>query len=189
MRMKTATADMLRVAILAGNGVERVELTETQKALQAAGMVVHVVSPAGATLQAWDRDAKSEPIAVDRALAEADPRDYDALVLPGGVRNPDELRLDADAVRFVGAIVEAGKPVAAICHGPWLLVEADVVRGMQMTSWPSLRTDLRNAGALWTDVPVIQDDWLVTSRKPDDLPQFCEAAISLFRTMSAALVS
>jgi protease I len=185
----TTPADKIKVAILATDGVERVELSVPQKAFKDAGFHVDVISPAGETLQAWDHDEKSEAIAVDRPLAGADPAFYDALVLPGGVRNPDALRLNPEAVRFVGAMVESGKPVAAICHGPWLLIEADVVRGMRVTSWPSLRTDLSNAGAVWVDSVVVHDDWLVTSRKPDDLSQFCETAISLFRIMTAALVS
>jgi len=179
--MDTSTAQNQKIAILATDGVERVELTEPQKALKDAGFQVDVVSPAGDTLQSWDHDEKLQKLKVDRPLDKASPDDYDGLVLPGGVQNPDHLRTDPDAVRFVRAFVDAGKPVAAICHGPWMLVEADVVKGMHVTSWPSLKTDLKNAGAEWTDDAVVNDDWLVTSRKPDDLPKFNETFIGLLR--------
>lgn len=170
-----------RVAILATDGVERVELTEPKKALDQAGFKPEVVSPTKGEIESVNHTEKADKIPVDRVLDEASPEDYDALVLPGGVRNPDTLRMNAKAVDFVRAFVDAGKPVAAICHGPWMLVEADVVDGLNVTSWPSLRTDLENAGASWTDEPVVEDEWLVTSRKPDDLPAFNEKMIALFR--------
>ena len=169
-----------RVAILATDGVERVELTEPRKALEAAGFKPEVVSPAKGEMQSMDHDEKSEKIKVDRPLDQAKPDDYDALLLPGGVKNPDQLRTNEKAVAFVRSFIDAGKPVAAICHGPWTLVEADAVRGMHVTSWPSLKTDLKNAGATWTDEVVVVDRWLVTSRKPDDIPQFNQKTIELF---------
>ena len=169
-----------RVAILATDGVERVELTEPKNALQRAGMQADLIAPKSGTIQSHDHETPSEKIPVDRTLDSASPSEYDALVLPGGVSNPDKLRINDEAVAFVQRFVDEGKPVAAICHGPWLLVEADVVRGMHVTSWPSLKTDLKNAGAEWSDEPVVEDQWLVTSRKPDDLPAFCERAVALF---------
>jgi len=175
-----------RVAILATDGVERVELTEPRKALEGAGFTAELVSPAKGALQSYDHEEKSERIPVDRDLNEASPSEYDALLLPGGVRNPDILRMNEKAVDFVRAFVDAGKPVAAICHGPWMLVEANVVDGLNVTSWPSVRTDLENAGASWTDEPVVEDEWLITSRKPDDIPQFNERIIALFRQGKAA---
>jgi protease I len=161
------------VAFLATDGVEQVEYTEPRKALEAAGATVELVSLESGEVQAMNHDVeKGDTFPVDVVVAEADPGRYDALVLPGGTTNPDHLRMDADAVRFAKAFFEAGKPVGAICHGPWMLVEADVVRGRTVTSWPSLQTDLRNAGAKWVDEEVVTDGGLVTSRKPDDLPAF-----------------
>jgi protease I len=161
-----------RVAILATDGVEQIELTEPRKALDEAGAQTVVISPKSRTIKGWQQDHWGDEIAVDRPLDSARADDFDALMLPGGVINSDTLRLDERAVRFVRRFVEAGKPVAAICHAPWMLVEADVVRGRTVTSWPSLRTDLRNAGAEWVDREVVTDEGMVTSRKPDDIPAF-----------------
>lgn len=168
------------VAVLATDGVEQVELTEPVKALKDAGATAHVVAPHGDVIQGWNHHEKGNAIPVDVALAAADPARYDALVMPGGVINPDQLRQDPEAVAFTRAFAEAGKPIAAICHGPWTLIEADLVRGRRVTSWPSLRTDLRNAGADWVDESVVTDDGLVTSRRPDDLPAFCRAMVEAF---------
>ncbi|HEY2898293.1 MAG TPA: type 1 glutamine amidotransferase domain-containing protein [Gemmatimonadaceae bacterium] len=169
-----------RVAILATDGVEQVELTEPRKALDAAGANTKVVSPKSGSIKGWNHTDWGEPIKVDVTLQNTSPDDYDALLLPGGVMNPDHLRSNENAVNFVRAFFEAGKPVAAICHGPWMLVEADVIRGRNVTSWPSLQTDLRNAGAHWTDSQVITDHGLVTSRKPDDIPAFNKKMIEEF---------
>jgi protease I len=170
-----------RVAILATDGFEQSELTVPHKALLAAGATVEVVSPKRGRIQGMEHHDKGETIAVDRLLDEADADNYEALVLPGGVANPDSLRMDERAVAFVRAFSSAGKPIAAICHGPWSLIDADAVRGRTMTSWPSLKTDLRNAGAEWVDREVVVDQGLVTSRKPDDLPAFCAKMIEEFR--------
>ena len=169
------------VAVLATDGVEQVELTQPMKALKDAGAQVHVVSPKTDTIQGWNHFDKADPIPVDQPLGQVNPERYDALVLPGGVINPDQLRIDPKAVQFVRHFVETGKPIAAICHGPWTLIEADGVRGRRMTSWPSLRTDLRNAGAQWVDEEVVTDMGLVTSRSPKDLPAFCRKMIEEFR--------
>jgi protease I len=165
------------VAILATDGFEQSELTDPKKALQEAGATVHIVSPQGGQITGWDETDWGEKFDVDRTLDDARVEDYHALVLPGGQINPDKLRLDEDAVRFVHGFVGAGKPVGAICHGPWLLVEADVARGRTLTSFPSIRTDLVNAGAEWVDEEVVCDQALVTSRKPADLPAFCAKLI------------
>jgi protease I len=161
-----------RVAILVADGFEQIEMTEPRKALELAGAKTDIVSPARGEVQGWNRDQKASKFQVQAALISANPDDYDALLLPGGVMNPDQLRTKPEAVEFVRSFFRNHKPVAAICHGPWLLAEADVVRGRKLTSWPSLQTDLRNAGATWVDQAVVQDDGLVTSRKPDDLPSF-----------------
>jgi protease I len=168
-----------RVAILATDGVEQVELTSPQKALREAGAQVSVVSLNAGQIQGMNHDQKGDKITVDTGLEGVKPEQFDALVLPGGVANPDTLRMSKQAVEFARAFVSAGKPVASICHGPWLLAEADVVRGKKMTSWPSLRTDLVNAGATWVDEPVVRDGMLVTSRKPDDLDAFNRELINL----------
>ena len=160
------------VAVLATDGVEQVELTEPVKALRKAGADVQVVSPNSGEIQGFNHHDKADRLPVDRSLSRADPEDYDALVLRGGVINPDALRLEPKAIAFVSHFVESGKPIAAICHGPWTLIDAGGVKGKYMTSWPSLRTDLRNAGAIWTDEQVVTDNGLVTSRKPDDLRPF-----------------
>jgi protease I len=162
-----------RIAFLATDGVEQVELTEPWKAVQDAGGEPELISLESGEIQGFDHHDKDESFRVDRPVEEADPADYDALVLPGGVVNPDILRTDAKAVAFVREFFEQGKPVAAICHGPWTLVEAGAVKGRTLSSWPSLKTDIRNAGGTWVDEEVVVDRGLVTSRKPDDLPAFC----------------
>lgn len=172
-----------RIAILATDGVERVEVIEPRKALENAGMRPELISPKPDTIQSYDHANPSEKLKVDHPLEKTSPQDYDALLLPGGVRNPDTLRTIPNAVKFVRHFFDAGKPIAAICHGPWMLVEADIVRGMSVTSYPSLKTDLTNAGARWSDQTVVEDRWLVTSRKPDDLPAFCEKTVALFRRL------
>jgi protease I len=173
-----------KVAILVANeGIEQVELTEPRKALEEAGAIVELLAPESGEAQAFDHLDKADSFPVDRAVGDADPGDYDALMLPGGVANPDNLRTHPEAVTFVRAFFDAGKPVAAICHAPWTLVEADVVKGRTLTSWPSLQTDLRNAGATWVDEEVVVDagpPTLVTSRKPDDIPAFNAKMIEEF---------
>jgi protease I len=162
-----------KIAFLAAEGVEQVELTEPWKAVEQAGGSPELVSVEEGEVQAFNHLDKADTFPVDKAAKDADASDYDGLVLPGGVANPDFLRTDEDAVRFVRSFFEQGKPVGVICHGPWTLVEADVVRGRTLTSWPSLQTDLRNAGATWVDEEVHVDQGLVSSRNPDDLPAFC----------------
>jgi protease I len=174
----TASIKGKRVAFLATDGVEEVEYTEPRKAVEAAGGTAELVSIKSGDIQAVNHMDKAGTYSVDKQVKEADVRDYDALVLPGGVANPDFLRADPDAVRFVRDFANSGKPVAAICHGPWTLIEAGVVAGRTLTSWPSLRTDLANAGATWVDEQVQVDESLVTSRNPDDLPAFCEALVT-----------
>ncbi|HEY7623304.1 MAG TPA: type 1 glutamine amidotransferase domain-containing protein [Solirubrobacteraceae bacterium] len=164
--------DGKRIAFLATDGVEQVELTEPMKAVKDEGAEVDVISLETGEFQGFDHLDKGETFTADKAASDARADDYDGLVLPGGVANPDFLRADKDAVAFVRAFVEAKKPVGAICHGPWTLVEADVIKGRTLTSWPSLQTDIRNAGAEWVDEEVHVDQGLVTSRKPDDLPAF-----------------
>ncbi len=172
--------DGKRIAILATDGVEQVELTEPRRALEEAGADIELLSLEQGEFQGFDHLDKGQTFHADKAVSDADPSDYDGLVLPGGVANPDFLRTNADAVRFVRAFFEQGKPVGAICHGPWTLVEADVVRGRTLTSWPSIRTDVRNAGGNWVDREVVVDNGLVTSRKPDDLPAFCAKMVEEF---------
>jgi protease I len=166
-----------KVAFLLTDGVEQIEYTEPRKAVEAAGGEAQLVSLKPGTIQGFNHLDKGDTFKVDLTVKDADPGDFDGLVLPGGVANPDFLRTDQDAVAFVQAFFEAGKPVAAICHGPWTLVEADVVRGRTLTSWPSVRTDIQNAGGTWVDEEVHVDAGLVTSRKPDDLPAFCAKII------------
>jgi protease I len=165
---------------IANEGVEQVELEQPWDAVKAAGGRPVLVSMEKGTAQAFNDLDKGDSFDVDATFADSHAEDYDGLVLPGGVANPDRLRTDDDAVAFVKAFVESGKPVAAICHAPWTLIEADVVRGRTLTSWPSLQTDLRNAGATWVDREVVRDDWLVTSRRPDDLPAFTKEMVRLF---------
>ena len=169
-----------RVAILATDGVEQVELVDVRKALDAAGARTDLVSPKADSVQAFKHHDKGDTFPVDVKLADATPSDYSALYLPGGVANPDALRMDQKAVQFVREFMAADKPVAAICHGAWLLVEADAVAGRKLTSWPSLRTDIVNAGGEWVDEPVIVDGDLITSRKPDDLPAFNKRILAEF---------
>jgi len=169
-----------RVAILATDGFEQVELTEPRKALEQAGAKAEIVAPKGDEIQGWNHHDKADRFKVDRALDRASVGDFDALVLPGGVINPDALRLEPKAVAFIRAFSQAGKPIAAICHGPWPLIDAGSAKGRMMTSWPSLQADLKNAGANWVDEEVVVDGQLVTSRKPDDLPAFCREMVRLF---------
>jgi protease I len=170
-----------KVAILVANeGIEQVELTEPRRALEEAGATVHLLAPEAGEAQAFNHLDQADAFPVDRVVGDADPADYDALMLPGGVANPDNLRTHPEAVAFIRSFFADHKPVAAICHAPWTLVEADVVRGRRLTSWPSVQTDLRNAGATWCDQEVVVDDGLVTSRKPDDLPAFNAAMVEAF---------
>ena len=178
--MARGKLDGLRVAILATDGFEQSELLEPRKALQQAGATTEVVAPKGGKIRGWNHTDWGQEVGVDRELQQADPEQYDALVLPGGVMNPDKLRAIPEAVSFAKSFFDAGKPVAAICHGPWTVLEAGAAKGHRMTSWPSLKTDLRNAGADWVDAEVVVDGKLVTSRKPDDIPAFNRAAIELF---------
>ena len=166
--------------LVAPEGIEQIELTEPWQAVEEAGGTPRLVSTKAGRVQAFHHLDKGDTFEVDDLVGEADPAAYDALVLPGGVANPDALRMDKQAVDFVRAFFESGRPVAAICHAPWTLVEADVVRGRTLTSWPSLQTDLRNAGATWVDEEVVVDGNLVTSRKPDDLPAFNRETLQLF---------
>jgi protease I len=168
---------------VANEGIEQVELTEPWRAIEQAGGTPKLISLESGKVQAVNHLEKADTFEVDATFADSDTSDYDALVLPGGVANPDRLRMDDTAVGFIRAFFDAGKPVAAICHAPWTLVEADVVRGRTLTSWPSLQTDLRNAGASWVDEEVVVDGSLITSRKPDDLPAF---NVTLVKTFAAS---
>jgi protease I len=169
-----------RVAILATHGFEQAELTEPLKALKAAGAEAEIVAPEAGEIQGWKHHDKADFFKVDRALDQAKADDYDALVLPGGVVNPDALRLEPKAIAFIRSFVAGRKPIAAICHGPWTLIDAGGAKGKRMTSWPSLEADLKNAGASWVDEEVVVDGALVTSRKPDDLPAFCREMTRVF---------
>lgn len=169
-----------KVAILVDNGFEQVELTEPRKALDGAGATTHIVSPQPQKVKGWQHTKWGDELPVDVALDAARPEDYDALLLPGGVMNPDHLRGNDKAVSFVKNFVDSGKPIAAICHGPWTLIEAGAVRDRKVTSWPTLQTDLKNAGANWVDEEVVVDNGLVTSRKPDDIPAFNAKMIEEF---------
>jgi protease I len=169
-----------KVAILAADMVERVELEEPRKALDEAGAQTEVISIDDGKIKAFDHFDPAKEIKVDKTVEEVSVDDYDALLVPGGVGNPDQLRGDENAVKFVRDFFEAKKPMAVICHGPWVLVEAGVVRGKTLTSWPTLQTDIRNAGGNWVDKEVVVDDGLVTSRKPDDLPAFNKKMIEEF---------
>ncbi len=175
------------IAILVTNGFEQVEMTEPRQAFIDAGASTYLISPAGEQVQGWNHFDKADHFQVDLPLDKVNPDDYDALLLPGGVANPDQLRTNSRAVQFTRAFFNVDKPVAAICHGPWTLIEADAVKGRKLTSWPSLRTDLENAGANWVDEQVVVDGNLVTSRNPDDIPAFIEAAIALFARQEAKL--
>jgi protease I len=176
----------VRVAILATDGFEQAELLEPRRALDAAGADTEVVSPKQGKVRGWKMKEWGDEVAVDRALDAADPKDYDALLLPGGVINADALRMQPKAVSFVKSFFDDGKPVGVICHAPWTLIESGVVRGHRLTSWPSLRTDLTNAGAQWVDAEVVVDGKLVTSRKPDDIPAFNREITRLFSEAARA---
>lgn len=176
----------LRVAILVENGFEQVEMEKPRAALEEAGARTFLVSPQKDRVQAAQHDEDGDAFPVDVAITDADPAQYDALLIPGGVKSPDRLRTNGPAVLFVDAIFQAQKPMAVICHGPWMLVESGVVRGHRVTSWPSLKTDLINAGGDWVDQPVVRDRLLVTSRKPDDIAKFNAAMIDLFASMEHA---
>jgi protease I len=176
----------ITVAILVDDGFEQVELTKPRAALADAGAKTVLVSPQKSEVQGWNREEKGERFRVDVTIADANPLDYDALLVPGGVRSPDTLRVDNKSMLFVHAMEVAKKPIAAICHGPWVLVETDYVRGKRVTSWPSLRTDILNAGGEWVDEPMVRDELLVTSRKPADIPQFNKAIVALFAPREAA---
>ena len=176
-----------KIAILATDGFEQVELTDPKKNLEQAGAKVDILSIKSGEIKGWDKTDWGTSVKVDRLVTDAKPADYDALVLPGGQINPDKLRIDKNAVAFVKQFVETGKPVAAICHGPWVLIEAGVVQGKTMTSWPSVRTDLANAGANWVDKEVVQDGNIITSRKPEDIPAFSNKLIeALSHTLAKA---
>jgi protease I len=170
-----------KIAFLVANeGVEQVELTEPWKAIEQAGGEPELIAPESGQVQAFNHLDKGDTFDVDKTVTDANASDYDALVLPGGVANPDILRTIDDAVSFARSFFETGKPVGVICHGPWTLVEADVVRGRKLASWPSLKTDIRNAGGEWVDEEVVTDNGLVSSRKPDDLPAFCSKIVEEF---------
>jgi protease I len=170
----------LRVAILATDGFEQSELSEPRKALDEAGANTEIVSPKAGKVRGWNHKEWGQEVKVDRTLDDADARNYDALVLPGGVMNPDSLRMLPRAVEFVRSFFDLGKPVGAICHGPWTIVESGAAGGLRMTSWPSLKTDILNAGGEWLDQEVVVHDNLVTSRKPDDLPAFNREILKMF---------
>lgn len=169
-----------KIAIVVENGFEQVELTEPKKALEQAGAQTEIVSPVKGKVKGWKSKQWGDEFAVDKSIEEARVEDYDGLLLPGGVMNPDKLRRNEQVLNFVRGFFDAGKPVAAICHGPWTLIDAGVARGRRMTSWPSLQMDLRNAGADWVDEEVVTDGGLVTSRKPDDIPAFNQKMIEEF---------
>jgi protease I len=169
-----------KIAFLATDGVEQVELGEPWKAVESAAGTPELLSIRPGKIQGFEHLDKGEEFRVDKHVSQADPDDYDGLVLPGGVANPDFLRMDEDAVRFVRNFFETGKPVGVICHGPWTLVEAGVLKGRKITSWPSLRTDIENAGGNWVDEEVVVDAGLVSSRNPDDLPAFCAKIVEEF---------
>jgi len=169
-----------KVAILAADGFELAELMEPKQALEAAGARTKIVSITTKALKGWEHDHWVDTLPVDEPVQSASVKEFDALLIPGGVMSPDKLRMNAQAVQFVRSFFDAGKPVASICHGPWMLVEADVLLGRTVTSWPSLKTDIRNAGGKWTDEEVVVDNGLITSRKPDDIPAFNRKMIEEF---------
>jgi protease I len=177
--MGAAQLNGKRVAMLVADGFEQVEMTEPRRALEAAGASVEIVSPRAGRVKGWESQEWGDDFEVDVVLSSADAEDYDALVLPGGVMNPDKLRAMPEARAFVRAFAENGKPIAAICHGPWTLIDAGLADGKKMTSWPSLETDLVNAGATWVNQEVVVDGLLVTSRKPDDIPAFNREMVAL----------
>ncbi|MFC6997128.1 type 1 glutamine amidotransferase domain-containing protein [Rufibacter roseus] len=169
-----------KIAILVEKGFEQVELEKPKQALEEAGAETHIISPQSGSVKAWDMKDWGKEFTVDKELDQANASDYHGLLLPGGVMNPDYLRANEKAVAFVRSFVESGKPIAAICHGPWTLIEAGAVKGRKMTSWPSLKTDLANAGADWVDQEVVTDQGIVTSRNPDDIPAFNKKMIEEF---------
>ena len=172
-----------RVAMLATDGFEQSELLEPRRMLKEAGAKVDVIAPKGASkIKAWNKSDWGEQVDVDVSLADAKAGDYDALVLPGGVMNPDKLRLEPAAIALIKSFGDAGKPIAAICHGPWTLIDAGLVKGKKITSWPSLKNDLSHAGAHWEDSEVVHDGQLITSRKPDDIPAFVDALVGVLKT-------
>lgn len=175
------------IAILVTDGFEQVEMVKPRQAFNDAGANTYLISPGGEQVQGWNHFDKADYFKVDISLEEVNPDNYDALLLPGGVANPDQLRTNGRAIQFIRAFFNVDKPVAAICHGPWTLIEADVVKGRKVTSWSSLQTDLKNAGANWVDEEVVVDGNLLTSRNPDDIPAFINAAISLFARQEAKL--
>jgi protease I len=175
-----------RIAILATDGFEQSELMEPRKALEEAGARTEVISLKPGQIKGWKDKGWGDSVAVDKTLQAVNANDYDGLLLPGGVMNPDKLRTEPQAVQFVKSFFDAGKPIAAICHGPWLLVEADIVRGRTVTSWPALKTDIKNAGGRWVDQEVSTDQGIVTSRKPDDIPAFNRKMIEEFAEGSHA---
>ena len=168
------------IAVLATDGFEQVELDKPVDAMRKAGATVHIVAPEAGDIQGFEHHDKGRKVGVDKTLGDVSADDYDGLVLPGGVINPDALRLEEKAISFIGAFARADKPIAAICHGPWTLIDAGIAKGHKLTSWPSLKTDLTNAGAEWVDETVVIDGKLVTSRNPDDLPAFCDGIIKVF---------
>ncbi len=172
--------DKIKIAILATNGFEQVELTKPKEFLDNHGATTHIISPEKDSIKGWDKTDWGKKFSVDVPIDKANPDDYDALMLPGGVMNPDHLRMNSKAVEFVKAFFEAGKPVAAICHGPQMLIEAGVLDGRKMTSYPSLKTDMKNAGAKWVDQEVVIENGLITSRNPDDIPAFNEGMLKEF---------
>ena len=174
------TLEGKKIAILVADGFEQVELTEPKKALEDAGATTQIVSPAQDEVQGWNHDEKADKFTVDMPLDRARSEDYDALLLPGGVRNPDQLRMLSRTIEFVDGFFVAGKPIAAICHAAWTLIDAGIVKGKTITSWPSLKTDLINAGANWVDREVVVEAGLVTSRKPDDIPAFNKKMVEEF---------
>ncbi len=178
--MKTHDLSSKTIAILATDGFEQVEFTKPKEAVEKAGATVHVISLEEGKIQGFNHADKADTFAVDKTVGSVKAEDYDGLILPGGVHNPDALRVNKDAVSFVRDFFKQHKPVAAICHGPWTLIEAGVVKGRTLTSWPSLKTDLENAGATWVDEEVHCDQGLVTSRNPDDIPAFCAKAVEEF---------
>jgi protease I len=169
-----------KIAFMATTGVEQIEYTEPRKAVEQAGAEVELISLQPDKIQAWNHFDHADTLPVDKTVEEANADDYDGLVLPGGVANPDQLRMNPKAVSFARAFFESGKPVGVICHGPWTLIDADVVSGRTITSWPSLKADLRNAGANWVDEECVVDAGMVSSRKPDDLPAFCAKIVEEF---------
>ena len=185
--MKANDLTNKKIAILVTDGFEQVEFTKPKEAVEKAGATVHVISLKSGKIQGFHHAEKGDTFAVDKTVDSVKADDYDGLILPGGVHNPDALRVNEDAVSFVRDFFEQHKPVAAICHGPWMLIEAGVVKGRTLTSWPSLKTDLENAGATWVDEEVYCDEGLVTSRNPDDIPAFCAKAVEEFAEGKHAL--